>query len=80
VWAGRGEGGRRREGKEDAKEINQIIQKNKSTMLDEKGCSKVNAGIQNAKAMQKRENVDKQWSYFSQLSIVNIKMRCAFNA
>jgi hypothetical protein len=58
VWAGRGEGGRWREGKEEEKEKNQIIQKNKSTMLDEKGCSKVDAGVKNAQAMQKRQNMN----------------------
>ena len=39
VWGMRGAGGRWREGK---KENNQIIQKNKSIMLDDKGCNDVN--------------------------------------
>ena len=37
VWGGREAGGRRREGKEVAKETNQIIQKNKSIMLNDIG-------------------------------------------
>ena len=42
VWGGRGAGGRWREGKEDEKETNQILQKNKSTMLDDLECNDVN--------------------------------------
>ena len=34
-----------REGKEVAKETNQILQKNKSTMLDDFGCTEVNPDI-----------------------------------
>lgn len=45
MWGGRGAGGRWREGKEDAKETNQILQKNKSTMLDDLGCTEVNPDI-----------------------------------
>ena len=45
VWGGRGAGGRWREGKEAAKETNQILQKNKSTMLDDLGCTEVNPDI-----------------------------------
>jgi hypothetical protein len=40
VWGGRGAGGRRREGIEDAKETKNILQKNKSTMLDDLGTQK----------------------------------------
>ena len=40
VWGGKGAGGRWREGKEDAKENNKILQKNKSTMLDDLGAQK----------------------------------------
>ena len=35
VWGMRGAGGRWREGKEEGKKTNQIIQKNKSIMLDD---------------------------------------------
>ena len=45
VWGGSGAGGRWREGKEVAKETNQILQKNKSTMLDDLGCTEVNPDI-----------------------------------
>ena len=45
VSGGRGAGGRWREGKEDAKETYQILQKNKSTMLDDLGSTEVNPDI-----------------------------------
>jgi hypothetical protein len=41
VWGGKGAGGRWREGKEVAKENNKILQKNKSTMLDDLGAQKL---------------------------------------
>ena len=41
----KGEGGMRKEGKEVAKETNQILQKNKSTMLNDLGCTEVNPDI-----------------------------------
>jgi hypothetical protein len=42
VGGGGGGGARWREGKEDEKETNQILQKNKSTMLDDLICKDVN--------------------------------------
>ena len=42
VWGMRGAGRRWREGKEEEKENNQIIQKNKSIMLDDLGYDDVN--------------------------------------
>jgi hypothetical protein len=62
--------GRWREGKEDGKKTNQIIQKNKSIMQDAKGCKNVNSRPRNAQASPKSRNKIVWCDNFSQLSIL----------
>ena len=74
----RGTGGRWREGKEAAKETNQILHKNKSTMLDDLGCTEVNPDIfeaQESYICQSFANIFEKKICNSQLSSMDLTNR-----